>query len=62
MTDQDRKNTISNFIGSMKGISGEKCDEILQRQLGHFYKADAELAMKVPEGLSFKFIPENINQ
>ena len=58
MTEQERENTISNFVGSMKGISGEKRDEIIKRQLIHFYKADKELAAKVAEGLSFTFNPE----
>jgi catalase len=58
MTEQERKNTISNIVGAMKGISGEKRDEIIQRQLSHFYKADKELAFKVADGLGLKFKPE----
>jgi catalase len=52
MTDQERENTINNFIGHMKGINGPKREEIIGRQLGHFYKADKELAMRVAEGLN----------
>jgi catalase len=55
MTEKDRKNTIGNIVCSMKGISGEKRNEIIQRQLSHFYKADKELALKVAEGLGFGF-------
>lgn len=58
MTEEQRESTITNFVGSMKGISGEKRDEIIKRQLIHFYKADKELAAKVAEGLSFTFHPE----
>ena len=57
MTEQERKNTISNFIASMSGITGPKRNEIIQRQLNHFYKADNELAIKVAEGLKFNFKP-----
>ncbi len=57
MTDQERKNTISNFVGAMSGITGPKRDEIISRQLNHFHKADKELAMKVAEGLGFSFKP-----
>jgi catalase len=55
MTDQERQNTINNFVGSMKNITGEKRDEIIARQLNHFYKADKELAAKVASGLGFDF-------
>ena len=57
MSDQERKNTISNFVGALSGVTGPKRDEIIQRQLNHFHKADKELAMKVAEGLGFSFKP-----
>ena len=62
MTEQERKNTISNIVGSMSGITGTKRDEIIQRQLSHFYKADKELALKIAEGLEFKFKMEYKNE
>lgn len=55
MTDSERKATISNFAGSMAGIAGPKRDEIIQRQLSHFYKADKELATEVAKILKFNF-------
>ena len=55
MTDQQRTNTVANFIASMKGVTGPKRKEILVRQLDHFYKADKELALKVAEGLGIKY-------
>ena len=58
MTEQERKNTIGNFVGAMSGISGEKRNEIIQRQLNHFYKADKELVDKIARGLSLNFKPE----
>ncbi len=57
MTDSERKNTLSNLIGSMGDIKGPKRDEIIQRQLTHFYKADKELAMDIAKGLNFNFKP-----
>ena len=57
MTEQERQNTISNIVGSMKGITGDKRSEIINTQLSHFYKADEELAKKVAQGLGFNFKP-----
>ena len=51
MNDQDKAHTISNIIGAMKGISGQKRDEIVMRQICHFFRADKELGSKVAEGL-----------
>ncbi|MFW5663390.1 MAG: catalase, partial [Bacteroidota bacterium] len=55
MNDEQRMNTINNYLSSMKGIDGPKRDEIIERQLAHFYKVDEELAMKIAEGLNFNF-------
>ncbi len=55
MNENERTNTIFNFVTSMKGITGEKRDEIIQRQLSHFFKADKDLAWRVGKGLDFKF-------
>ena len=57
MTEQQRMNTVSNFVCSMKGISGPKKKEIITRQLNHFYKADKELAKSVAKGLGIKYSP-----
>lgn len=57
MTGQERRNTINNFVASMSGITGSKRNEIIQRQLSHFYKTDKELAMNVAEDLKFDFKP-----
>ena len=51
MNDQDRKNLVSNIVGAMSGISGEKKDEIINRQLSHFFRADIQLGMAVAQGL-----------
>lgn len=51
MNDSDRQNLISNIISSMSGISGPKRDEIINRQLCHFFRANIELGMKIAMGL-----------
>ena len=55
MNDQEKQNTINNFVSAMHGIAGPKKKEIIERQLGHFYKADKELAIKVAKGLGVKY-------
>jgi catalase len=57
MTDDQRQNTIHNFVSSMSKIGTHKREEIINRQLGYFYKADIELALKVAEGLGIDFKP-----
>ncbi|MFA8436818.1 MAG: catalase [Marinifilaceae bacterium] len=56
MSDEARENTIANITGSMSGITGPRRDEIIQRQLAHFFKADKELARRVAQGLNFSFV------
>lgn len=55
MTDSERNHTITNIVEAMSGISGKKREEIIQRQLSHFYKADKELALSVAKDLNFNF-------
>jgi len=57
MTDQERANTVGNLICALKGVSGPRKKEILLRQLGHFHKADKELAQMVAKGLGIKYPP-----
>ncbi|MFS4431231.1 catalase [Chryseobacterium sp. S90] len=52
MNAEDRDRLIQNIIGSMKGISGPKKDEIINRQLCHFFRANIELGMKVASQLN----------
>ncbi|MBW6480713.1 MAG: catalase [Bacteroidales bacterium] len=57
MNEKEKANTISNIIGAMSGITGPEKDNIIHRQLSHFYKADKELAMNIAKGLKFNFKP-----
>ncbi|SFE09340.1 catalase [Thermophagus xiamenensis] len=60
MTDQERKNTVANIVDAMQQIDGPKRDEIISRQLGHFAKADRELAIGVAKGLNSPFDVDKI--
>lgn len=51
MKQEQREHLIQNIITSMRGISGPKKDEILNRQLCHFFRANIELGMKIAMGL-----------
>ena len=51
MNDYDRHNLVANIVGSMKGISGEKKDLIINRQLCHFFRADEKLGTAIAKGL-----------
>ncbi len=51
MTDEAKANTISNIVGAMSGITGPKKDEIINRQLCHWFRADVNLGMGVAKGL-----------
>ena len=58
MSDDERTHTVTNIVGAMKGISGTRKDEIIQRQLFHFHKVNPKLAKLVAEGLAVTFKPE----
>jgi len=51
LSPQDRKNLIHNIVGAMSGISGPKRDEIINRQLCHFFRADIGFGMAIAQGL-----------
>ncbi|MGV3557131.1 catalase [Larkinella arboricola] len=51
LNDTDRVNLIHNIIASMKGIEGPKKDEIINRQLCHFFRANIQLGLAIAQGL-----------
>ncbi len=51
LSEADKKNLVNNITGAMKGISGPKKDEIINRQLCHFFRADIGLGMQVATAL-----------
>lgn len=59
MSKNDRMNLVSNIVSSMKGICGERKEEIINLQLWHFLRADNELGMAVAEGLGITLDEKN---
>lgn len=51
MTDDAKQNTINNIVGAMGGITGPKNEEIINRQLCHWFRADVNLGMAIVKGL-----------
>jgi catalase len=63
MDDEAKRNTISNIVGAMKGITGPKRDEIINRPLCHFFRASVALGMGVAKGLGVNveaFMPQEM--
>jgi catalase len=54
MTNAEKQNTINNFVGVLKGLTGPGKKEIILNQLDNFYKADKKLSMKVAKGTGTK--------
>ncbi len=52
LSEQDKKNLVSNIVGAMKGIDGPKKADIINRQLCHFFRADINLGMAIATGLN----------
>ncbi|MDL1913587.1 MAG: catalase [Bergeyella sp.] len=51
MNQQDRENLVRNIVDHMNKIKGKKREEIISRQLCHFFRANIELGMKIASGL-----------
>ncbi len=51
MNNSEKKNTIHNIVGAMKGIDGPKKEIIVNRQLCHWFRVDVELGKAVAAGL-----------
>ena len=51
LSTDEKEILIQNIVSSMKSISGERREEIINRQLCHFFRANIELGMKVALGL-----------
>jgi catalase len=52
MNDYDRHNLVNNIVGAMSGITGEKKDIIINRQLCHFFRVDVKLGTAIAKGLN----------
>jgi len=62
MSGQDRINLVNNIVGSMSGITGEKKNEIINRQLFHFFHTDRNLGMAVAKGLGVSLDETEMNK
>lgn len=51
LSDAERKSLVSNLVGALKGVSGPKKEEIINRQLCHFFRADVGLGLAIVQGL-----------
>lgn len=51
MDDLERSHLINNIINSMKGITGDKKEEIIYRQLCNFFRVDMNMGMAIAKGL-----------
>ncbi|MCD6063082.1 MAG: Catalase [Flavipsychrobacter sp.] len=49
---EDKTSLVNNIVGAMKGIATEKKQQIIMRQLCHFFRADMELGMRIAQGLA----------
>ena len=47
---EERTAQVNNFLGSLKGVIGPKREQILNRQLCHFFRADPELGARIAKG------------
>jgi catalase len=62
MSEKDRKNLVSNIVSSMNEICGEKKNEIINRQLSHFFHANSHLGMTVAKGLGINIDEKTMSQ
>jgi catalase len=61
MVGKDRINLAANIVYSMKEITGTKKDEIIARQLCHFFRADPQLGMDISRGLGVKISEKQVH-
>lgn len=48
-----KEHLVQNIVGAMSGIEGPKKEEIIMRQLCHWFRADMNLGLGVAKGLGF---------
>lgn len=51
MNSKEQEDTINNIVGAMKGIDGPKKEEIINRQLCHWFRCSEKLGMGIAKGL-----------
>mgnify|MGYP000567730660 CR=1 FL=1 len=58
---EQRNSLVNNIVEHMKGIDGSKKNEIINRQLCHFFRANIELGMRITSGLGVKLDDNAMN-
>ena len=61
MNTEAREKLIHNIVAHMRKIDGPKREEIINRQLCHFFRANIELGMKVALGLQINISADMMN-
>jgi len=61
LNEQDKKNLVSNIAGSMNSIISLKKDEIINRQLCHFFRVDMHFGMAVAKELGISIDDKTIS-
>ncbi|GAB3569867.1 catalase [Spirosoma luteolum] len=51
MSPEQKRNLVKNIVHSMNGIEGPRREDIIYRQLCHWFRADVSLGMGVAQGL-----------
>ncbi|XOD68559.1 MAG: catalase [Flavobacteriales bacterium AspAUS03] len=52
LNEQYKKHLVQNITSSMSGITGDKREQIIYRQLCYFFKADADFGMQIAQMLN----------
>lgn len=51
LNDEEKTDLVNNIVGGMNGIENVKRNDIILRQLCHFFRADSGLGMRIAQGL-----------
>ncbi len=51
LNDEEKETQVKNIAGAMSGITGERREQIIMRQLCHFFRADRDLGTRIAEAL-----------
>ena len=60
-TQEEKDHLVHNIVKHMSGIKGPKKDEIINRQLCHFFRANVELGMKIAMALQVNIGSDMMN-
>lgn len=62
LNDEEKEDLVNNIAGDMEGIEPEKKNEIIMRQLCHFFRADPGLGMRIAKavGINMEQLKEHM--